>query len=271
MFWNLAKNNVSRLLASACEDNNVDILVLAECIESSSEILISLNGNISQRVFREYKVVDSYVRVFVRYDLSCFKALYDDGRSSIREFRPPVGLPLLLVFCHLPSKLYKDDKNQHFVVRGLVNEIYRCEDRLGHSNTLVIGDLNINPYEDAMIAADGFHATMDKRIAMRVSRNVNGKKWKFFFNPCWNLLGDESSVSPGTFYYNNGGDIFNLYWNFFDQCLLRPNLLTYYTDGCFQIIHQIRGRSLLSKTTTDRSISDHLPIKIYLDTERYVP
>jgi hypothetical protein len=42
-----------------------------------------------------------------------------------------------------------------------------AEDSVGHEKTLVIGDLNMNPFEDGMVAASGMHAVMDRTIALR--------------------------------------------------------------------------------------------------------
>ncbi len=70
------------------------------------------------------------------------------------------------------------------------------ETHLGHRNTVVIGDLNVNPFEDALTAADGLQGVMDRAVAARPARTVQGHAWDYFYNPMWSRLGDDSRVRP---------------------------------------------------------------------------
>ena len=68
--------------------------------------------------------------------------------------------------------------------------IKRAEEKAGHRHTIVIGDLNMSPFEPGMVAANGFHAVSDKNIAAKGSRVVQGTEFDFFYNPMWSCLGD---------------------------------------------------------------------------------
>jgi hypothetical protein len=82
----------------------------------------------------------------------------------------------------------------------------------------------VNPFEDALTAADGLQGVMDKQVAARPARTVRGRVWDYFYNPMWSRLGDDSPGPPGTF-WRAGSGLVNHFWNTFDQVLLRPGLL----------------------------------------------
>jgi hypothetical protein len=94
---------------------------------------------------------------------------------------------------------------------------------------------------------------------------VDGEDRKFFYNPMWGRYGDETHGPPGT-YYRRGGQI-SPFWHIFDQVLLRPSLLQYYSSNAVEIVGEIGGRSLLRDGRINQSISDHLPIFLRLEVE----
>jgi hypothetical protein len=116
----------------------------------------------------------SRVRAFTRYAPGRLVPAFDDPHVKMLHLHPPIGLPLLIVAAHLPSKLRGDDEDQGYRIRRLRSDIEAQEARSRHQNTLVIGDLNVNPFEDALTAADGLHGVMDKPLANRPARVVQG-------------------------------------------------------------------------------------------------
>jgi hypothetical protein len=83
----------------------------------------------------------------------------------------------------------------------------------------------------------------------------------------WSRLGDESEGPTGT-YYRAAAHIADYYWHTFDQVLLRPDLLPFYKKNNLKILTTINGTELLRSRGLDRSISDHLPVLLTLETER---
>ena len=127
----------------------------------------------------------------------------------------------------------------------------------------------MNPFEEALNAADGLHAVMDKTIALRQPRHVRGELWDYFYNPMWSRLGDESDGPTGT-YYRTAQHVNDYYWHTFDQVLLRPSLLKFYNKEKLKVLTSIAGTSLLGAVGTDKAISDHLPVLLALETEKGV-
>ncbi|MDY6786328.1 MAG: hypothetical protein SW833_28050, partial [Cyanobacteriota bacterium] len=183
---------------------------------------------------------------------------------------PPLGCDILLVALHLPSKLHSNEKDQISGSTRVAELIREAEQEVGHNRTIVIGDFNMNPFEASMIGADGFHAVMTQKIARKVSRTVSQKEKLYFYNPMWGRMGDFSSADPpGSYYYQNSG-YFSYFWNTFDQVLLRPNLLDFFSHDDLSIIPEIVNKSLLNdnKIIDKKHFSDHLPVKIKLALEK---
>jgi len=79
---------------------------------------------------------------------------------------------------------------------NLSNAIVEEERKAGHSRTILVGDLNMNPFEKGVIAAAGLHAVASRRIAERIERTVQGRSYPFFYNPMWGLLETRRSGPP---------------------------------------------------------------------------
>jgi hypothetical protein len=124
----------------------------------------------------------------------------------------------------------------------------------------------MHPFEHGMVAAAGLHAVMDRRIASRGQRRVNGKNYSFFYNPMWSLLGDASPGQPGT-YYRQDSEQVAYFWKMFDQVLLRPSLLPMFDNTSLSILDSDGEISFLkSNGTPDGTlVSDHLPVLFRLN------
>lgn len=143
----------------------------------------------------------------------------------------------------------------------MANEIRKIEEKVGHSRTVLVGDLNMNPFQGGVIAANGLHAVMDRTIALRRSRTVQARRYPFFYNPMWGLFGDATAGPPGTHFYENASHDM-LFWNMYDQVLIRPDLLPYFHNEELKILTEDDTVSFLThRGLPDASgVSDHLPI-----------
>jgi hypothetical protein len=266
LFWNTKKHDLLALVANACREHEIDVLILAEYDFTTVRLVQALNEGGSGGTYLDRVDPSSRVKFISRYPPEALSIVHDDGRIAARRVRPPIGVELLVIGAHFPSKLWLRDEEQALYSRDAAQTICDLEIRIGHSNTLVIGDLNMDPFEDSMLASDGFHAVMDRSIALEISRTVHGKERNFFYNPMWGRFGDERSGPSGT-YFRRGGSI-SPFWHMFDQVLLRPSLLQYYSPSELKILSEIGDHSLLKGGRIDTSISDHLPIFLRLDVER---
>ena len=131
--------------------------------------------------------------------------------------------------------------NQSELSSDVRDFILRVENRFNHQYTVVCGDFNMNPFDEGLIKAKGFHAIMNKKIALKGKRKINDK-------------------DSGTMYYNSSDHI-NYFWHMYDQVLLRPELIPFFDDKELEIVTNIGSENLLSDIgIVNKKYSDHLPI-----------
>ncbi len=265
LFWNIGRKPLKKAVVSLAHQNEVDILILAESEIPNDDLLQGLNENNDSFYYPDPGYADK-LQILTRYKDTILSPLRDRGGVAVRRFAPPAGHDILIVGVHLSSKLYLADQDQSFHCARLNEVIDEIEREVGHNRTILIGDLNMNPYEAGIVIASGLNAVCDMRIAKRGSRIVDGKRYKYFYNPMWNFFGDLYPRPPGTYYYDSGKPL-NYYWNIFDQVLVRPDLISAFLTDRLRIITEYDGRSLINQNRQPNrhKASDHLPVFLSLN------
>lgn len=268
LFWNINKQRLFEEIILLCNENEVDILILAEAKPdiSDAEVLIALNSG-RENVYIAPFNPSRRLSLFFRYPAESIGLVADEGGIAIRRISPPIGLDIILVALHLPSKLRMKEDDQKFQAVRVSELIQEAESKVGHARTIVIGDLNMNPFEVGVVSADGLHAVMTQTIARKGSRKVQGRNKPFFYNPMWGRMGDSSVGAPGTYYYPGSGYV-SYFWNTFDQVLLRPDLLDFFSLNDLRVISKIGDKHLVTENGISAAYSDHLPIIVKLQIER---
>jgi hypothetical protein len=263
LFWNLGGSPRTDIVRHLVVENGIDVVMLAECGSQPADMLVVLNQERSN--FQYAPGLCDRIMFFTAFDSSFVQPLYENSRVSIRRLTLPARQPILLASAHLPSKLHFSDASQPYECVALADEIARLEQNEGHRRTLLMGDLNVNPFEDGIVAARGLNAVMSRRIALRNSRTVQGRSYPFFYNPMWNHFGDDEKPG-GTFYYEKAEHVV-YYWNLFDQALIRPDLVQTFNQNQVQILTVAGGNSLIDENgRPDPEVgSDHLPIAVELN------
>jgi len=262
LFWNINKKPLQDNIKKIADLHQIDFILLAECEIPVGLMLDTLNN---ESVNYEYSHSQcNRIKVFSKFNRLSSKPKSDGDYLTIREIKIS-GIPdFLLAIVHLPSKLYAGEYDYSVYCQDLRHEIERIEKIVGHQKTIFVGDFNMNPFEESMIAANGLNAVMHRKIAMRVTRTLSRKDYSFFYNPMWNRLGDmNKSEIAGTYYYNKPSQV-NYYWHMFDQVLIRPNLISNFDISSLEILVNDGNTSFLKNGTIDTKISDHLPIKFSL-------
>jgi endonuclease/exonuclease/phosphatase family metal-dependent hydrolase len=265
LFWNINKKDLKEPIKRLVELHDVDILLLAVCTTAITDILSSLNAERSDYFFSPG--LCEKIKVFTRFAVELTRPVYEEERLTIRRLTLPMSVDVLLAVLHFPSKVRWTEEDQMVECVRLINAIKLTENDIGHERTLLIGDLNMNPFEKAMVAAGGLNSVMDRNVAKKRRRVVQGRAYPFFYNPMWSFLGDLSRGKvPGTHYYDSSGVQINYHWNMFDQVLIRPDLIDNFDltdldilvdDGNVQFVHAT-GR-------INNDISDHLPLKFSIN------
>ena len=247
--------------------HEVDVLILAECTTGIRlTILRELNSKPEQRFFQSFSTSQKIV-IYTRFPSSWIRPISEEDGLSIRHLVHPIlGQQLLIVGAHLPSKLHLSEEEQTLLATRLRPHIEEAEEQIGHCQTLIVGDLNMNPFEAGVASSEGLHGVMDRRIAQGFSREVRGETRHFFYNPMWSRFGDGSPGPVGTHFYNSSSPL-NQYWHIFDQVLFRPSLLPYFSNEDLQVITEVNSTSLMrANGRPDSTVaSDHFPLLFRLN------
>lgn len=183
---------------------------------------------------------------------------------SIKIGQPP---GILLAVAHFVGKNYLSSAEQGMLAQEMAKEINRIEETVGHERTLVVGDFNMNPFEDGLTSATSLHAVMTRKIAQKKQRVFQGNSYRYFYNPMWGLFGDRPDRPPGTYYHSSAG-LAELFWHMIDQVLLRPDLMEFLDD--LAILDRIDGETLLTEQAgvpQQTTYSDHLPLAFRLNLD----
>ncbi len=266
-FWNINGKSLEEEIASVCREHDVDLMILAECEFEIVGFLQCINVGLE----RKYGVTRSPWRNLTyvhRYPSECLELVSDMGGISIRALSPPGGIGINIVALHLGSKMFASDFEQAMMATRLRDAIEDAESRARHKRTIVVGDLNMNPFEEGVVSSESLHSVMDRRIAKMRSRKVAGEERMFFYNPMWGLMGCSGKRSPGTYFYRDSSSTC-YFWNTFDQVLVRPDLLSRFEDSRVRIVNKIGEMSLLRANgrPNGEQFSDHLPIVFEVNLE----
>lgn len=262
LFWNTAKRDLTIELARLVQIHDVDLVILAEAdaipvVQFLETVNVSPEANLRLHEAPGQK----RIRLFSRFPSGTVVPVADRGGISIRRVRVPGCDELLLVAAHLPSKLHWPPREQYDLCTRIRDDIDEAETHCGHQRTLVVGDLNMNPFEHGVVSSEGLHAVATRRDAARRKRVVDGVERYLFYNPMWAHLGERSHGPPGTFYQPRSTSL-SYFWNIYDQVLIRPALLDAFSDESLRILTESGDRPLINRHgCPDRKhASDHLPI-----------
>lgn len=267
LFWNINKKDLQVSISRIASIHQIDIIILIECEISPIEMLKTLNEKNIDFFFASATSNCRKVTFFTRFSEEYIQPIYEESRFTIRKIDLPARMEILLVAIHFPSKINWSSQDQAQFSQRISQEIVNQERRIGHSRTVLVGDFNMNPFEDGMISGMGFNAVESRVIAQTENRIIKEKPYQFFYNPMWNFFGDEQENPPGTFYFRGGGKPIFVHWNIYDQILIRPALLELFSIKNLKIIDSIDEIDLITQYgIPDINIaSDHLPIIFSLE------
>lgn len=250
------------------EEHHVDLLVLIEHVGSRRN-LSRLLGSVG-----DFAHISSHDRfsVYGRFGPDCMARIEPpiaDNRMDFWQFKRDGHAGINVAVVHGLDIHNHPDKNdrQAFFSRVSDNVLW-VESRAGHKRTIVLGDLNANPFDPEITAANGLHAIRVREIGGRKARTVRGQSYEFFYNPMWRCFGGDPGSPPGSYYFHNNRQN-ELFWHLIDQVVVRPDLLPLFPEEQLRILKRA-GPVML---TTDRGrpdqerASDHLPVFFRLNLE----
>lgn len=256
VFWNAAKKKVNGDIISLVRATGANVFALAEYADDPVDLLgqFALAG----LDFRRIPVIGCrLITLFADFNDSLVSPFREADRYTIHEFRLPGKQPFLACFVHLPSKLHRSPEDQSYGASILRRDIEASEAAAGHTRTLILGDFNMNPFENGMVSVSALNSLPCLFTANATSRVHQGQQSFFFYNPTWSLMGDLDEV-PGT-YFHGSPDSLSHYWNTFDQLLLRPSLGQEFSKESLKAI-TMAGTTRFACAKGRPVRGDHLPI-----------
>ncbi len=267
LFWNIQRKDLKPEITKLCDIYLADLFFIAEVIENETVLLDRIN----EYARKNYAVLpknDKNITCLIDNNLK-YKRLATPFRQIYPIEVEFENEKILFIGVHFDSKLHKNTNSQEAIARAIMNDIRRLETYIGHTNTILIGDFNMNPFENGMVKPHSFNAVMAKEIAIRRIRTINETKenYQYFYNPMWSFFGDLSPYSPGTYIFRENSNRNDYVWNMFDQVLMRPEIIHRFANHTIEIIEKKEvGISVnFNKKTKMVNPSDHLPIKLALN------
>jgi hypothetical protein len=264
LFWNLNRKSLDTSIASIALKHEIDVFMFTELTTDPAKLLACLNEK-NTEYFYVPKLGCEKIELFTRFPAKYINPVFETDRLTIRRLALPGLMEILVAIIHFPSKMFWTDSSQAAECTLLSNRIQNQEETVGHARTIVVGDFNMNPFEDGMVNAIGLNSVMCQDIARRERRTVQGVTYPFFYNPMWNFFGDALSRPFGTYYYERS-EHKAYFWNIFDQVLVRPALLDRFHLQSLTILNHDGINSLVAEQGIPdcKKSSDHLPISFQL-------
>jgi hypothetical protein len=257
LFWNLRRKSLHELVWAIAEEHSVDIAVLAE-------IPSTFPASFGTPPFLRYNIPNFHlVAVFGQYPTDYVSPLRAATRFATLAFSLPTYPSFTLAVAHLPDRRNNSLEARTDAARRFAESIRADEFASKHQRTIVLGDLNMNPFEVGVYGGCSLNGVPTKRLAGSRARRIRQEEYPYFYNPMWGLLGDRTPGPPGT-YYHSSADSGELHWHILDQCLLRPDTMHWLIDVA--VIEIVREETLSTKAGIPRSnISDHFPVLVRLN------
>lgn len=248
LFWNINKQKYNVLISQLIIKNNPDVFILAECSEETAMLISdTVNYNYLQ------PIISKNQSIHVLYKSDIHISIIQEYKKRMLVLRVNIlNEDMILSAIHFPSKVFLDEKNQLSEAIDYYQEIEKIEGKENIKNTVIIGDFNMNPFDQGMIAGNSFNTTISEDIALQMTRTINRKKYEYFYNPSWVLFG-KYSKNYGTYFLKNP-DHSSFHWNIYDQVLIRATFLKNYKISYITIDN---GELF---DCNGNGFSDHIPI-----------
>jgi hypothetical protein len=260
LFWNVHQQPLAESISHMARFYNVDFVLLAECPIEPPILLAALNSRPGPPYCLPWSE-GKRILVYTRLPEDRVTDQFNDavGRLTVRQVKIGGLRDILLAVIHFPSRLRWDRSDQNAYISEVAADIIKIEDSFGHSRTILVGDLNMNPFDEGVVMAQGLHAVMTKAQAKRGGRHILGRHYRYFYNPMWGHFGDRTDGPAGTYYRQTTSPV-DWFWYMLDQVLLRPSLMDSLID--VRILDSDGQNTLLTANgrPNGASRSDHLPI-----------
>jgi hypothetical protein len=266
LFWNVnvshnkSDKRINPTISLLLQHYQADIAVFAEYVTEQKNELLQLLYETGNEYYHIPQRGCKIINVFSKLTPDHFEQLTDSPRYTLYRVPHPTLGYHILALAHLPSNYRYSEQTQIRGAQRLKSSIEHDENLCNTDQTIILGDLNMNPFDYGLINASAIHANSCREYIRQKNgrRTVQREELSMFYNPMWNFLGDINTTA-GSYFYERS-DIISYGWNTFDQVLFRPSLMDIFRIESLRIITRIGDYPLLDNNKPNGEISDHLPI-----------
>ncbi len=197
LFWNMGgrtddddlprrargrNERLASILANLTHRHAVDLLILAECPLLQKEVMQTINAG-SDEPFRDPdpKSLCPRITIYPRFPGMFISLRQESGKYTCRAVELPGRTAFTLWAVHFGSKLFKDEDSQSQAMPGFSAIISALEQQ--HDRTLLVGDLNMNPFETGMVKRGRVECGHEPRSCERRSSGGCGGKVPVLLQP----------------------------------------------------------------------------------------
>jgi hypothetical protein len=270
LLWNVQDKLLDGYIVRLAQQHRADVLLLIEQPKPDDTLFAQLN------TVGVYERVPSQARfgVYVRFKSSKITRVLpavSNDRVDYWDITVSKRNPLLLVLVHGLDIINNSEQKRELFFDRLTSNILAVEARLGHKNTVVVGDFNANPFDAIVGGARGLHAIHVRDVGGKRIRSIANQDYEFFCNPMWSCFKGWEIGPPGTHYFN-GSDVHELFWHMLDQIVMRPQVLHMFSERNLRVLTQAGHVSLLTNRGLPDAnmVSDHLPVLFKLNLNAMV-
>lgn len=270
LMWNLRNRGKKYINAfdELYREQKPDFLLLIESDIEDKHIEELSKGLLKSVMLNKKKTIRLYVNPKYNVQLINEEEAKDGRFSQIKErlvfFKCDIdGLKILLVGVHFPSKFNNSPNTQFNIMKRWLDWIKAQEMIIKTENTIIWGDLNLNPFDLAIYRDGGLNAHPSIKHKPKVK--------PLYYNPMWSTLGDfiyktNKEKVPGTFFYDLPIDNHDdFHWNSIDGVLIKKDFAEHFSKKDLEIIVKTKSHLFSDLYGIDSvKYSDHLPLKFKL-------
>lgn len=252
IYWNTNEFNEFNVFKELLEEYAPDILFTSE---SSEELVTNFQIDFdSVGYINKENPGCERVKIFVRKNLSCELGIQNKFFTSI------IINDITIISVHFPSQMYHHLESLRDNLRKFRN---RIDSEIGNSSEksiLIIGDVNVNPYEPAMINFDGFMATNSIKARNKIKTIDSDDAREPYYNPSWRLYSNNEFPGTKKFPRPSGSSYDIIEFHLLDQVLISNKLKDNIVEDKIEIVTSTSNYKLLNEKYHRVDYSDHLPL-----------
>lgn len=254
------KKDLSSYICSIAASTNADVVILLESPVSPQVILQALRQNVSQDFYYpRASEFDLRFHCFCRDPKLDLSEAHSAKRFNVRKLQ--IGAhATLLALVHGPDVRNYDYARRQEFIYNMVTQLSYVKKNNNIDKLILLGDFNLNPFDEGMNLATGLNAMMTKACVKPRQRTYLEEKYDFYYNPMWGLFGDTIEGPSGTIYDTSNQGPYG--WSMFDQVILHHSVVEHF--HAVKILTEAGATSLMNRMGRPDStnVSDHFPILV---------